>query len=287
MRAADLLIALMVTFVWGFNFVVVKIGLEQVPPFLFILLRFAVVAVVLLPFVRFPSKRWKPLIGYAIMLGAVHFGFIFTAIKYVDASTVALLSQLSAPFGVIASAIVFKDYPGWRRILGIAIAFGGSAIIAGEPRFDGGLWPLLMVVLASLAWGLASVQAKLLGDIGAFALNGWMSLFALPPLLALTLTMETDQISTLAAMDFTGWAAVFYQSVLVVIFGYGCWYMLLKRHPISRVIPITLLVPVIGVAGGMIVLGEPLTLYMIIGGLCVIVGVSIVVLRQAAIEEKR
>ena len=287
MRPADLAIALAVITVWGMNFVVVKVGLEQIPPFLFMLLRFAVVAAILVPFTRFPKSRWKGLLGYALMLGAVHFGFMFTAIQYVDASTVALLSQLNTPFGVIAAAIVFKDYPGWRRILGIAIAFIGCAVIAGEPRFEGGLWPLAMVVLGTLAWGIANVQAKLLGEIDPFALNGWMAVFALPPLLAMTLAFESDQIAVVAAMDLTGWSAIFYQSVMVVIFGYGLWYTLLKKYPISRVIPITLLLPVIGVAGGMIFLGETLTPYMIIGGLFVIVGVSIVVIRQAAVEESR
>lgn len=287
MKPADLAIALLVILVWGMNFVVVKVGLDQLPPFLFMVLRFAVVAAILAPFVRFPTGRVMPMIGYALMLGAVHFGFMFSAIQHVDASTVALLSQMNTPFGVIAAAFVFKDYPGWRRILGILVAFLGCAVIAGEPRFAGGFWPLIMVVLGTAAWGIANVQAKLLGDIDPFSLNGWMAVFALPPLLALTLAFERDQFATIAAMDLTGWGAVFYQSVMVVIFGYGLWYTLLKKYPISRVIPMTLLLPVVGVAGGMVFLDEPLTPYMIVGGVFVIVGVSIVVMRQAKLEDSR
>jgi O-acetylserine/cysteine efflux transporter len=281
MRPLDLAVALFVISIWGLNFVVVKLGLEEVPPFLFMALRFAVVAVLLVPFIRWPAGRFWPLFGYSVVLGTLHFALMFNAIHMIDASTVALLSQMNTPFAVILSAILFRDIPGWKRILGIAVAFAGCAVIAGEPRFDGGLLPIFMVVGGTFAWAVAAVQVKQIGEISPFALNGWMALMAAPQLIVLSLLLETGQWQALKDMTPIGWGAVLYQSVLVVIVGYGLWYGLIRRYPLSRVIPLTLLLPVIGVVGGVALLGESLTFEMLIGGALVLAGVALVVLRQA------
>ncbi|MDF1747704.1 MAG: EamA family transporter [Alphaproteobacteria bacterium] len=282
MRPVDLAIALFVVTIWGLNFVFVKIGVAEIPPFLFMALRFGVVAVILVPFIKWPHGRGKALLAYSLMLGVIHFGLMFNAIHLIDASTVALLSQLNTPFAVILSAILFRDYPGWKRVLGISIAFAGCFVIAGEPRFDGALLPILMVVGGTFAWAVAAVQAKKMGSIGPFALNGWMALFSTPPLLAISLMTESGQWEALRMISIDAVISVLYQSVLVVIVGYGLWYGLINRYALSRVIPFTLLLPVIGVAGGVLALGEALTVDMLIGGGLIIVGVGIVALRQAA-----
>lgn len=282
MKPFDLAIVLFVVTIWGLNFVFVKIGVAEIPPFLFMALRFGVVALILVPFIKWPHGRGKALIAYSMMLGVVHFGLMFNAIHLIDASTVALLSQLNTPFAVILSAVLFRDYPGWKRVLGIAIAFGGCFVIAGEPRFDGALLPILMVVGGTFAWAVAAVQAKQLGSIGPFALNGWMALFATPPLLLISLSTETGQWDAMRMISVNAVISVLYQSVLVVIVGYGLWYGLIKRYPLSRVIPFTLLLPVVGVAGGVLALGEAMTMEMVVGGGLIIVGVGIVALRQAA-----
>jgi len=199
MKPFDLAIVLFVVTIWGLNFVFVKIGVAEIPPFLFMALRFGVVALILVPFIKWPHGRGKALIAYSMMLGVIHFGLMFNAIHLIDASTVALLSQLNTPFAVILSAVLFRDYPGWKRVLGIAIAFGGCFVIAGEPRFDGALLPILMVVGGTFAWAVAAVQAKQLGSIGPFALNGWMALFATPPLLLISLATETPSLVTVGA----------------------------------------------------------------------------------------
>jgi O-acetylserine/cysteine efflux transporter len=282
MRPLHIAIALLVITIWGLNFVMVKLGLSEVPPFLFMALRYGVVALILIPFVKWPKGKFWPILAYSVILGNLHFSMMSNAVDQIDVSTVALLSQLNTPFAVILAAILLKDYPGWRRVLGIVIAFAGCAVIAGEPRLDDELWPVLLVVGGTFMFGLANIQVKAIGDIDPFALNAWMALMAAPQIIVWSLIMERDQLHLLASMSAVGWSAVFYQSVVVVIVGYGLWHWLLKRYPVSQIVPFTLLMPVIGVAGGVLLLGDPLTLAMIGGGALIIVGVSIVALRQAA-----
>src|SRR6185436_18661922 len=133
MRPFDIGLALLVMLIWGFNFAVVKVGVGTMPPIFFVALRFALVALLMTAFVAVPRAHLRRIAGLAVVLGAIHFTTMFTAISLVDSGTAALVVQLQVPFAAILAAIVFKDRIGWRSALGMALAFGGVVIIAGEP----------------------------------------------------------------------------------------------------------------------------------------------------------
>ncbi len=269
--------------VWGCNFAVVKTAIDHVPPISLIALRFVLVALVIVPFVKFPREQWKPIMIYGFLMGGIHFGLIVTGLRFVDAATVALLTQVGVPFATIIAAIVFKDYPGWRRWLGIAVAFIGAAIIAGEPRFEGGWLWISMVIMAALVWAIGSIQVKAMGEVNGWVLNGWMSVFAAPLLFAWSFVVESDQIASYMVAGWEVWGALLYQSFMVTIFGYGLWFWLLKQHPVSLLMPFSLLAPLCGVLAGVVFLGEPMTLHMIIGGALTLAGVGGIVLRRPSV----
>ncbi len=286
MTPFHIVLAVLVTVVWGGNFVVAKLGLAEIPPLVFMTVRFLLVAVCLLPFARWPRDKLLPLALYGLVMGGIHFSLMFTALVTIDVATASILSQLCVPFATLLAAFVFKDRPGWRRISGMAIAFAGVAVIVGEPRFEGGLAPVLMVIGAAFAWGLGAVQAKAIGEIDAYTLNAYMAVFAIPPLAVLSLLLEADQIQALASASLVGWGALFYQSFAVVIFGYGTWFWLLRRNPISLTMPFMLLVPLIGVLSAVVFLNEAMTLRLALGGALTIVGVAIIILRRPETAEQ-
>lgn len=269
--------------VWGGNFAVMKTAIEYVPPFSLLALRYAVVALILVPFIKVPRAHLKQIFIYAFLMGGLHFGFIMTGLRYVDAATVALLTQVGVPFSTILAAIIFKDYPGWRRWLGIALAFVGAAVIAGEPRFEGDFLWVGMVVFAALVWAVGNTQVKAMSGVDGLALNGWMALFATPMLAIWSLLFEEGQVDAYVMAGWIGGAALFYQSVMVTLFGYGCWFWLMKKYPISLLMPFTLLGPTFGVAAGVLFLAEPVTVNMILGGLMTLGGVGIIVLRRPSL----
>jgi O-acetylserine/cysteine efflux transporter len=276
--------------IWGLNFVVVKIGLAQMPPLLFVALRFAVVALILAPFVKPPRGHFLPIFGISFTLGFLHFALMFTALKTIDVATAAITIQLQVPIAALMAAVVFKDTLGWRRTLGMAVAFAGVALISGEPRLDGQYLALAMVIGGTIVWAVANVQIKLLTEVNGTALNAWVAVFATPQLLLGSLVLETGQWHALAQADWNAFLAILYQAVLVVAIGYGTWYRLLRRYDINQVIPFTLLVPIFGVAGGVLFLGEVLTLSLMVGGCLTVAGVAIIVLRRpkvAAPETER
>ncbi len=287
MSGRDLATVLLIVVIWGLNFPVAKLGFTELPPILLTALRFALVAVLLVPFVPRPTGRYGQLLLLATVLGGVHFSLMFVGLSRLDSATVAIVSQLTVPFAALLAAFAFKDYLGWRRTLGMAVAFAGVAVMAGEPRIAEDPWPLLWVVTGAFAWAVANIQVKRIGEIDGLVLNGWMAAFAAPQLFVVSWIVEGDHWHRVGEAGFIGFGAVAYMSILVTIIGYGLWYRILRAYPVNLVMPYTLLVPVIGVAAGIGLLGEPLSWPIAVGGIATILGVAIIVKRRPRLTDRQ
>ena len=287
MKLADILVGLMIAFFWGMNFAVSKTGLEQFPPLLMIALRFALVAALLVPFLPMPRGRMKEIALYSFTLGLLHFSLMFNGLARVDAAVAAITIQIQVPFAALLSAILLRDPPGWRRLLGMALAIAGVAILAGEPRTSSALWAIGMIVAAALVWAVSNIQMKQLADVDGFALNGWMALLSTPQLLLASMVLEGGQWQAIADADWLDWGSVAYQSVIVVILCYGLWYGLLRRYSVNQVMPFTLLVPLFGVLSGVLFLGEALTWALVVGGVATVAGVAIIVFRRPKLVDQK
>ena len=285
MRPLDLLVTVLVMLIWGLNFVVAKWGLAQLPPILLMALRFGLVAVLLLPFVRLPRDKLRAIAALSFTLGCAHFSLMFTGLRDVDAAAASIAIQLQVPFAALLAALLFKDKLGWRRTAGMVVALGGVVLMAGDPRFSSDPVPLLLIVGASFTWAVANIQIKQMGAIDGFALNAFMSLFATPQLLVASAFLETGQIDALLKADAWGWSSVVYMAVMVTIVTYVLWYRLLRRYTVNQAMPFTLLVPVFGVLSGVLLLGEPLGWRTALGGVATLVGVGIIVLRRPRLAE--
>ncbi len=196
MHARQYLGLLLVAFIWGINFAVVKIGLQHWPPLLFVAIRFTAVAVVLAPFLRpLPRGKFIHVLGLSATLGVFQFGTMFFGMEHLDAATAAIAVQIQVPFAAILAAIVFKETLHWRRLLGIALAIAGVVCLAGKVHFDNGqLTALALVLAASCIWGTSSVQIKLLGDdVEVLNLNAWVALLATPQTMLASFIFESGQ----------------------------------------------------------------------------------------------
>ncbi|MGE5547197.1 MAG: DMT family transporter [Solirubrobacterales bacterium] len=275
MTPRDWLSALLVVVLWGLNFVAVKLALTQLPPFLLTALRFAGVALILAPLFRPRLEQLKGILGIAVVLGIGHFGLLFFGLSGMEAATTAIVIQLGVPFSALLAWAVFGEELGRARAFGLVLAFAGVALLAGEPTLPHPL-PLITVAVAMFCWALSNVQVKRLGNIDPMALNGWMALFAAPLLLLLSMATEHHQIEAIAASGLRVWGGFAYTVLASSVVAYTLWYRLLARHSLNRVVPITLLGPVVGVAGGVTMLGETLTWQKLVGGAITIAGVAAV-----------
>jgi O-acetylserine/cysteine efflux transporter len=278
-KPLDLLLTLAVMVIWGINFPVAKLGVAELPPILMMGLRFSLVALLLCPLRPLPREKLGSILLVAVLLGGLHFPMMFTGLSRTDAAAASILSQSQVPFATLLAALVFKDRLSLRLWIGMAVAFAGVVLIIGEPRFGSDPWPIALILAAAFVWSLANLVFKRIGEIDPFALSGWSAFFSAPQLFLISWLLERGQQQAVAAAGWRAWAAIAYAAIGVTIVSYGMWYPLVRKYPMSLLMPFTLLMPVIGVASSMWALGEPLTPLMLLGGVLTLAGVAIIVLR--------
>ena len=282
LKPRDLAMALAVPLIWGMGVVFAKAAIEHFPPILLMAFRFSLTALLLVWFVEPPIRYFKQIFLIALISAAVQYSFTFNGLVGLDASTAALMIQLEVPFLVILAAIFLKERPGWRKTLGIVIAFSGAVIIYGEPNLEGQEFYLVLVILGGLSWAIGQVMVRHLGVLDGKTMLAWVSVFAAPQLFLFSYLIEDDQLAYIASAGWIVWGTVAYLGIVMTAIGYGFWYSLVLRHPINRVGPFLLLLPVFSVLGGVLLLDEEIEFQVLSGGAIIILGVaSILTERQS------
>ncbi len=284
MKPAHIILIIMAMACWGFNFVVIKTGLPELPPLLMLALRFALAALLLVPFVRPPRGRIVEIARISVILSFFHFGLLFLGLSQVEASLAAVVIQLQLPFAVIMAMLLLNERPSAHSLIGTAVAFAGVVLIGSRAELSGHVLYLLLIVLAAAAWAFSNIPIKRLGPINVFTLNGWISLFAAPQLFLLSIIFESGQGAALMTAGWRGYGAVVYMAIVSTIAVYGIWYYLLGKYPMSQIVPYTLVAPLVGVLGGTMILGEELTEMMALGAGATLAGVAIIVFSSARSE---
>lgn len=282
MPLRDLLFSLSVPLIWGMGFTFAKAGLVEFPPLMLMGLRFSLTALILVWFVARPDGMLWRLFWIALISGTVQYGLTFTGLSLIDASTAVLIVQLEVPFGALLAGIFLADKLGWQRAIGMAVAFVGVALIAGRPSVQDQLWPIFLVASGAMAWAVGQIMVKTLkGTIGGFALIAWVGVFAGPQMIGASLLIESGHVEAIRSATWVGWGTVIYLALVMTALGYGIWYHVLRKHPVNRVMPVLLLLPVTTIAGSVLFLGERPGVDVLLGGLVVIVGVAIILLYRS------
>ncbi len=276
-----LLLALAVVAVWGTNFVVIRVGLNDLPPLLFATLRFFFALLPAAFFIRRPKVSWASLAAYGVLIGFGQFGLLYIAMTSFISPGLASLVVQSQVFFTIGLAMAFS---GERvrafQILALIMATIGIGVILAHGDASASPLGLGLVLLAAISWAGGNHVAKASGTSDMLAFVVWASLFSVPPLLLGSLIMEGWPAIT-AAIAHSGpeaWAAVLWQSGGNTLFGYAAWGWLLSRHPAATITPMAMLVPVFGMGASALLLGEALPMWKLAAAALVIGGLAINVL---------
>lgn len=280
-KPLHILLAVVITAIWGFNFVVIKVGVAEVPPLLLTGLRFVFAAVPAV-FLVAPPRVGPGTVGlYGFTLGVIKFGLLFVAIHQgLSAGLASLVLQLQAFFTILLAFAALGEKPRLLQMLGAGVAFTGIGVIAAGRWQGPDFVPLLLVVLAAFFWGIANVTAKRAGKVDMLSFIVWASLVPPLPLFLLSWMVE-DHTAILAAITSPGplaLGAVAYLAWPTTLFGFGAWNFLMGKYSASVIAPFSLLVPVFGTASGVIVLGERLDRVAVLGGGLVLTGLVLNVL---------
>ncbi len=286
MTLRDSLIAALVPIFLGFGFVIAKPAMEYLPPFLLMGLRFTFVALLLVWWFPIPRGYLKKIFFASLIANTIQYSITYTGLDLIDASAAVLLVQTEVPFGVLFAYFMLKEKPTVRALIGITIAFFGVYILTGSPNLDGKVLGISLTIIGSAVWALGQVLVKPLSkEINPLALVAWLGLFSGPILIGLSATFDGNTIDYFKNASFESWMIAIYLGFIMQPITYGCFYYVLKRNPLYKVLPIvTMGIPPTGLLAAIFLLGEEPTKELFIGGAVIIIGVILIVFTK---QEKK
>lgn len=278
MKAHHLLLAILITAIWGVNFSVIKMGLTAVDPFILAGIRFTLCALPAIFFIAKPDVQWRYIVGYGLVFGIGLWGVVNLGIKTgLSAGIASLVLQFSAFFTILLGSWVFKETVTRYQLAGIVIALGGLLsiifIVDGSVTAAG----LALVLLGAVAWSVANVINKKAQTKQVFAFLVWSSAFSPIPLFALDYAVNgsSGYSELVNQLDYRAVLSILFQVYPNTLFGYWIWNSLLKQYPVSTVAPLSLLVPIFGMLGSMLIFNESLSLIKIVAVILIVSGLAV------------
>ncbi|MBF6034559.1 EamA family transporter [Pseudomonas sp. P155] len=278
MRPLHVILAVLITAIWGVNFSVIKLGLTTVDPFILAGIRFSLCALPAIFFIRKPNVPWRYIIGYGLVFGIGLWGSVNLGIKAgLSAGIASLVLQFSAFFTLLLGGWVFKEALTRFQVLGMLIALGGLLCIILISDGSVSLSGVLLVLSGAASWSIANIINKKARTQEVFAFLVWSSAFAPIPLFAIDYAVNGSAgYSTFVnQVDRTAVLSILFQVYPNTLFAYWIWNSLLKTYPVSTVAPLSLLVPIFGMLGSVVIFHESVPASKVFAVVLIVLGLAV------------
>jgi drug/metabolite transporter (DMT)-like permease len=265
----------------GTNPVAVKVAVAEFPPFPFVAMRFILAGLLLLALVALleprdgrPGRRdLLSLVGVGLVgVGANNIAFTL-GVSMTTASETALIYAAVPIWGILLGLALGLERPTRWGILGVCLAFLGVAVVVyGGLTGSTSLLGNLLVVVATVCWGsYAVLSLPLLRRYSPLVVASYTMLFG--GLGALPLALPGFLDAGWAGVSGRAWEALAYSTLLVAAFGFWAWQRGVSQVGANRVLIYQYLITLVGVAVGVLLLGESLTGNKVLGGVVILLGV--------------
>ncbi|MDR6162654.1 EamA family transporter [Pseudomonas fluorescens] len=278
MKPLHVVLAVLITAIWGVNFSVIKLGLATVDPFILAGIRFSLCALPAIFFIRKPDVPWRYIIGYGLVFGIGLWGVVNLGIKAgLSAGIASLVLQFSAFFTILLGGWVFKEALTRFQVLGMLIALAGLLCIISISDGSVSLSGVLLVLVGAASWSVANIINKKASTRDVFGFLVWSSAFAPIPLFALDYAVNgsVGYTTLVNQIDTTAVLSILFQVYPNTLFAYWIWNSLLKTYPVSTVAPLSLLVPIFGMLGSVVVFNESVALNKVLAVVLIVVGLAV------------
>jgi O-acetylserine/cysteine efflux transporter len=281
MPLLHLALLILICLAWAFNFTAGAAGMQHFSPMLFMVVRFLIVLLIALPFLRRPpAGQWPRLVSVCLLIGALHFTIMFWALgRSEDVSSVAIVQQTYIPMAVVLAIPLLGERADWRSLLATAIAFSGVLVIGFDPMVLGQLDVLGLALLSALFQAVGSIYMRGILGVPVFSFLAWTAIFSIPVLLGASLLFEQGQLEQITSAGWLHWGAIVYSALVASLVGHGLFYYLVQRHPVSSIMPYMLLTPLFAVMFGVLVWGDRPGWRLLAGGALVLLGILMLTLR--------
>lgn len=270
--------------VWGFQQVAIKIASAGVGPILQVGLRSLIAGVLVFAWIRLRGQTLGSRDGsltpglVAGLLFALEFLCIFIGLGHTSASRMIVFLYTAPCFTVLGlHFFVAGERIGLRHLGGVVLAFGGIALAFGDESRSGYWLGDALGLLAAILWAATTVVIR--GSALARVSAGKVLLYQLGVSALVTLPLAAlagEGLPSAAALTVPVLLALAYQALIVAFASYLAWFWLLTRFLASRLMVFSFLTPLFGVAFGVALLGERLSLLFGLAAALVVAGILLV-----------
>jgi O-acetylserine/cysteine efflux transporter len=266
---------------WGINNAAAKVATGYLPPMTVGGLRFMCALIFLFPFIRPPFPEPKKLAAIVVLTGPIHFGLIYVAFGMGKSlSPMVVASQLWIPLTALFAWRLIGETMRIPAVIGLVIAFVGVAWMSLDPHTAGDLPAIILVVVASACWALATILVRMTPGAKPLKVQAITALIAAPTLLTLSFAFEHNVIDNVKTAPPIAWACVVFAGVVSTIGASALLFWLVQRREAGRVTPYFLLTPLVSCTIGVLFLGDTLSPQLLIGGAATMAGVALVALTE-------
>ncbi|MFC0283954.1 DMT family transporter [Camelimonas abortus] len=284
MSIRDFVILFLICAAWAFSTVLSKVVISDLnaPPLFYAAARFSLVALVCLPWL-FPVPRpvWR-IVTVGLCMGAGSFALVFIGLQTATPSATAIVSQLGVPITTVLSVIVLGEVIGWRRRLGILLAFSGTMVVMWDPEGVSASVGLAYVAASAVCASVGAIMMKQMSSVRPLQFQAWVGLVSAFPLILGTALFEEDVVARALSGGWTLVFAVLFAALVVSVCAHTMYYGLIKKYEANMIAPLTLMCPLITIGLGMWMTGDRLTPGAVIGSAVALAGVLLIAVRRNA-----
>ena len=275
MSSRGWLLFVAMSIIWGIPYLMIKVAVEEVSVPVLVLARTAVGAAVLLPLALSREawvairKHWKPLLAFAFFEIIAAWWLLSDAERHLTSSMTGLLIAASPIIAAVLDRFTGGERRlGFTRILGLGIGLAGVAVLAGPDLVGGSTWPIIEVLLVATCYAIAPlIAARYLADVPTLPMTAaCLGVAALVYAAPAAATWPDEIPSTRVLLALAGLAVICTALAFIVFFA------LIREVGAARALVFTYINPVVALAAGVIILGEPLTPWHIAGLALVLAG---------------
>ena len=293
---ASILMLLVTMVIWGSTFVVTKGINDQVPPFTLAFVRVAIGALVLLAcawvrqarggsHARWSSLPWGTMVTMGLIGVVLYYAVFNYSLVYTSASQGALVQSCIPAMTALVAVVWLREHASALRWSGIVLSMVGILIVFSGADVQSGSGSLLGNVLmfaSAVLWGVYTSMAKRVATYDAIQVTA--GIIGAGALMLLPLAGFEIAAAGMPSVNMQGWLGMAYLGAGASGLAYMMYSAALKHMDASEAGVYTNLIPIVGVIMG-VMLGEPLSLRAIIGGLVVLVGVWMTSRQPAVVAE--
>ncbi len=287
MTPAHLALILFIDVIWAFNIVAVKVAVTDAQPLTAVLLRYAIVLAVTLPWLRWLPGRMTDVLVTGVTAGALFLGLGGLSFQLADnVSALAIAGQLGVPFSLLLAIVIYREPVHWPRLTAVALCFAGVAVMGFDPAIAHERLGLVLTIASALAWAAGNLMFRNLKGVPVLTIHAWLAFVSLPLLAVASLVFEPGALAHVPELPLRTWGWLAYSGIASSLIGHGGMTYLFQRYPVSVVSPLTLPTPLLSVIVAVIVFDNPITIQMLIGGALTIVGVAVITFRTAQARDR-